>query len=68
MRNEDVVGMTQAVAAGQRAVRKLLFTDLPGEGRPVHGALLLLLAGHGTASSAAMGRVFTRHVALPVTA
>lgn len=66
MRNEHVVGVTQAVAAGQRAVRKFLFTSIP-EGRSVHGALLLPLGGDGATSGAAMRRVFTRHVALPVT-
>ncbi len=66
--DKDVVGVTQAVAAGQRAVRKLLFTELPGEGRSVHRALLLPLGGDGATSCAAMRCVFTRHVALTVTA
>lgn len=67
VRNKDVVGVTQAVAAGQRAVRKFLFTAIPGEGRSVHGAFLLPLGGDGAASGAAMRRVFTRHVALTIT-
>lgn len=66
--DKDVVGVTQAVAAGQRAVRKLLFTELPGEGRSVHRALLLPLGGDGATSCAAMRCVFPRHVALTVTA
>lgn len=65
--DKDVVGVTQTVAAGQRAVRKLLFTELPGEGRSVHGALLLPLGGDGATSCTAMRRVFTRHMALTVT-
>lgn len=67
MRNENVVGVTQAVAAGQGAVREFLLTAIPGEGRSVQGALLLPLGGDGAASGAAMRRVFTRHVALTVT-
>lgn len=66
--DKDVVGVTQAVAAGQRALRKLLFTELPGEGRAVHQALLLPFGGDGATSCAAMRRVFTRNMALTVTA
>lgn len=63
---EHVVGVAQTVAPRQRAVRQLLLAVFPGEGHAVH--LLLPLRSDGAAASTAVGGVFPRDVALPVTA
>ena len=59
MGDKHVVHVAQPIAAGQRAVRKFLFVQLPGEGGPIERVLLLSLGGQGTAGSRAVGCVFT---------
>lgn len=60
--------MSEAVAARQGTMGQFLFTGLPGKGQPVDGRLLLSFGSERTAAGAAMGRVFSRYMALTVTA
>lgn len=60
--------MSKAVAARQGTMGQFLFTGLPGKGQPIDGRLLLSFGSERTTAGAAMGRVFSRYVALTVAA
>lgn len=68
MSGKHIIGMSQAVAARQGTMGQFLFAGLPGKGQPTDGRLLLSFGSQRTTAGAAMGRVFSRYVALSVTA
>lgn len=68
MSGKHIIGMSKAVAARQGTMGQFLFTGLPGKGQPIDGRLLLSFGSQRTTAGAAMGRVFSRYVALSVTA
>lgn len=68
MSGKHIIGMSKAVAARQGTMGQFLFTGLPGKGQPIDGRLLLSFGSERTTAGAAMGRVFSRYVALTVAA
>lgn len=68
MSGKHIIGMSKAVAARQGTMGQFLFTGLPSKGQSIDGRLLLSFGSQRTTAGTAMGRVFSRYVALSVTA
>ena len=67
MGDKHIVGVSEAIAPWQGTVWQLLLTRLPGKSQSIDGGLLLSLGSKGTAPSTAMGCIFARCMALPIT-